>query len=181
MARKTYGPTVKERVKRLLEALFGFVDGEIEGNFNIDFNDWRQEDSSNPRLIIKTNLVALEYLTEKDKYQGKIPKAQIGQALQLLDKDREDSILKILQDNRTKKRGCAEWHFTLELWSKDKEKNLKRFDELWESNRPSQSGGDLAKILLAKVIFKCFRNNTSKPISTKFLLQEKRVSYPPTM
>ncbi|BAY42128.1 regulatory protein (plasmid) [Nostoc sp. NIES-2111] len=140
MPKKTYGSQVKKRVKRLLEALLFFVDGEFEdGSFDIKHNDWINESSTNPKLIVQTTLAALELLTQKDKYSGKLTKAQIRDALKLLDKDSDDSLLKILEDNRATKRGSENWHFTLKLWSKDKQENLKRFDEVWENNRPSKS------------------------------------------
>ncbi|MEH2412474.1 HEAT repeat domain-containing protein [Nostoc sp.] len=31
------------------------------------------------------------------------------------------------------------WHFTLKLWSKNQEKNLKQFDQEWETSRPEKS------------------------------------------
>lgn len=140
MPKKTYGSQVKKRVKRLLEALLCFVNGEFEdGSFDIKHNDWIEESSTNPKLIVQTTLVALEWLTEKDQYPGKLTKPQIREALKLLDKDNDDSLLKILEDNRATKRGSENWHFTLKLWSKDKEENLKRFDEIWENKRPLKS------------------------------------------
>ncbi|AUB40288.1 SAM-dependent methyltransferase [Nostoc flagelliforme CCNUN1] len=134
MPRTTYGPEIQKRVKRLLEALLGFVDGEFEdGNFKIEY-DWKEEDSANPKLTVQTTLVTLELLTQKDKYSGKLTKAQIREALNLL-KD----FLKILEDNRLQTKGVEEWHFTLKLWSRNRERNLKRFDEAWESSRPEKS------------------------------------------
>jgi hypothetical protein len=134
MPRQTYGPEPKKRVKRLLEALLCFADGEFEdGDFRIQY-DWKDEDSTNPKLTIETTLVALEFLTQKDKYLGKLTKDQIREALNLL-KD----FLKILEDNRLQTKGVDEWRFTLKLWSRDREKNLKRFDEVWENNRPNKS------------------------------------------
>ncbi|MEH1950525.1 MAG: NB-ARC domain-containing protein [Nostoc sp.] len=134
MPRITYGPQIQKRVKRLLEALFCFVDGEFEDdNFKIE-SDWKEADSANPKLTVQTTLVALELLTQKDKYPGKLAKAQIREALNLL-KD----FLKILEDNRLQTKGVEEWRFTLKLWSRDREKNLKRFDEAWESSRPEKS------------------------------------------
>lgn len=132
MPRNTYGPTVKERVKRLLQALLAFVNWEFEESFNIEFK-WEVEDSTNPKLIVKTTLITLEWLIAKDKYPGKLTKTQIREALKLL-KD-----LKILQDNRTQTKGVDTWHFTLTLWSKDREKNLKQFDKAWEDSRPEKS------------------------------------------
>ena len=139
-AEKNLCASIKKRVKRLLEALFCFVDGEFDDyGFDIKHNNWIEEDTQNPKLIVQTTLVTLELLTQKDKYDGKLTKSQIREALKLLDKDNDDSLLKILEDNRATKRGSDNWHFTLKLWSKDKEQNLKRFDEVWESNRPSKS------------------------------------------
>ncbi|MDZ8096647.1 MAG: NB-ARC domain-containing protein [Nostoc sp. DedQUE05] len=134
MPRITYGPQIQKRVKRLLEALLCFADREFEdGNFKIEF-DWKEADSANPKLTVQTTLVTLELLTQKDKYPGKLTKAQIREALNLL-KD----FLKILEDNRLQTKGVEEWHFTLKLWSRDRERNLKRFDEAWESSRPEKS------------------------------------------
>ncbi|MEG4070328.1 NACHT domain-containing protein [Microcoleus sp. Pol11C2] len=133
MPRNTYGPTVKERVKRLLEALLAFVDWEFEDSFDIK-SKWEAEDSTNPKLIVETTLVTLEWLIAKDKYPGKLTKPKIREALNLL-KD----FLKILEDNRTQTKGVDTWHFTLTLWSKDREKNLKQFDKAWEDSRPEKS------------------------------------------
>ena len=134
MPRTTYGPQIQKRVKRLLEALLCFVDGEFDdSNFKIE-SDWKEADSVSPKLIVQTTLVVLELLTQKDKYPGKLTTVQIREALNLL-KD----FLKILQDNRLHTQGSEDWHFTLKLWSRDREKNLKRFDEGWENNRPKKS------------------------------------------
>ncbi|MFN6480821.1 NB-ARC domain-containing protein [Nostoc sp. DedQUE07] len=134
MPRITYGPQIQKRVKRLLEALLCFADREFEdANFKIEF-DWKEADSANPKLTVQTTLVTLELLTQKDKYPGKLTKTQIREALNLL-KD----FLKILEDNRLQTKGVDEWHFTLKLWSRDREKNLKQFDEAWESSRPEKS------------------------------------------
>ncbi|MEH2352366.1 HEAT repeat domain-containing protein [Nostoc sp.] len=134
MPKKTYGSQVKARVKRLLEALVDFANWEFEDSkFDIKFK-WEAENSTNPKLIIETTLVALEYLTAKDNYLGKLTKQQIREALNLL-KD----FLKILEDNRTQTRGADSWHFTLRLWSKDKKKNLDQFEQAWETSRPEKS------------------------------------------
>ncbi len=133
MAKYTYGSKVKMRVQRLLEALLAFVNWEVEGSFKIEFK-WEAEDSTNPKLILKTTLVALEQLTAKDKHPGKLTKTQIREALNLLKK-----FLNILEDNRTQTKGVDTWHFTLMLWSKNWGKNLKQFDKAWEDSRPEKS------------------------------------------
>ncbi len=127
------------RVKRLLEALLDFVNGEFdESIFDIQFK-WEAEESANPKLKVKTTLVVLEWLTAKDKYPDKLTKPQIRQALKLLDKKNKKGLLKILEDNRTQTQGVDTWHFTLTLWSKDKEKNLKQFEKAWKDSRPDKS------------------------------------------
>ncbi|MEH2361189.1 NB-ARC domain-containing protein, partial [Nostoc sp.] len=134
MPRTTYGLQIQKRVKRLLEALLCFVDGEFEdSDFKIEY-DWKDKDSANLKLTVQTTLITLELLTQKDKYLGKLTKAQIREALNLL-KD----FLKILEDCRIHTQGSEDWHFTLKLWSRDREKNLKRFDETWENSRPKKS------------------------------------------
>ncbi|MEG4047256.1 NACHT C-terminal alpha/beta 1 domain-containing protein [Microcoleus sp. Pol17_C1] len=133
MPKYTYGSDIKARVQRLLEALLAFVNWEFEESFDIEFK-WEAEDSTNPKLIVKTTLVTLDFLIAKDKYPGKLTKPQIREALNLL-KD----FLKILEDNRTKTKGVDTWHFTLTLWSKDQEKNLKQFNKAWEDSRPEKS------------------------------------------
>ncbi|MGB5960081.1 MAG: HEAT repeat domain-containing protein [Coleofasciculaceae cyanobacterium] len=139
MPRNTYGPAVKARVKRLLEALLSFVNCEFEeSDLDIEFK-WEVEDTSNPKLIIRTTLADLHWLTKKDKHSGELTKAQIRQALKLLDKKTEKNLVKILEDNRTQTQGVETWHFTLTLWSKDKEKNLQKFERVWEDNRSDKS------------------------------------------
>ncbi|MBD2520022.1 hypothetical protein H6G93_34785, partial [Nostoc sp. FACHB-973] len=140
MPRQTYGLTIKTRVKRLLEALLCFVDGEFDdGSFNIKYG-WQDEGTVNPKLTIKTTLVTLELLVKKDKYTEEFTKDKIRAALKALDKDVEKNKVKILDDHRIPpKKGIKEWHFTLKLWSRDTEKNLKRFDEVWENSTPKKS------------------------------------------
>jgi HEAT repeat protein len=134
MPRKTYGPQVKARVKRLLEALLDFANWEFdECDLDIEVN-WQAEDSANPKLVVRTTLADLYWLTKKDNYPGELTKPQIREALNIL-KD----FLKILEDNRTKTQGVETWHFTLTLWSKDKEKNLQQFEQAWEDSRPDKS------------------------------------------
>jgi hypothetical protein len=139
MPRYTYGPKVEARVKRLLEALLDFVDGKFdESIFDIQYK-WEAEDSANPRLIIRTRRVVLELLTAKDKHPGQLTDAQIREALKLLDKKNKKGLLKILEDNRTQTQGVDTQHFTLTLWSKDKEENIKQFEKAWKDSRPDKS------------------------------------------
>ena len=91
MPKKTYGSQIQKRVKRLLEALLCFVDGEFDDyGFDIKYN-WNHEDTSKPKLIIQTTLLTLEWLTQKDKYDGKLTSANIREAIKHLDKDNDRS------------------------------------------------------------------------------------------
>ncbi|PSB44405.1 signal transduction protein, partial [filamentous cyanobacterium Phorm 6] len=132
----TYGPTVKERAKRLLEALLDYVNWELEdvGGISVSHR-WQDETTEQPKLMIKTELRTLEFLTAKDKHEGKLTTTQIRQALNQHLKD----FLEILEDHRLETQGDDEWHFTLTLWSKDKQKNLEQFEIKWESLRPEKS------------------------------------------
>ncbi|MEG4393168.1 NACHT C-terminal alpha/beta 1 domain-containing protein [Microcoleus sp. BROC3] len=133
----TYGPAVKERAKRLLEALLAYVNWELEDVAGISLSHTWQEDKTTkqPKLVIETQLRTLEFLTAKDKHEGKLTTTEIRQALNEHLKD----FLEILEDNRSKTQGKEDWHFTLKLWSKDKEKNLEQFEIEWERLRPEKS------------------------------------------
>ncbi len=132
MPNSSYGETIQNRVKRLLEALLDYVNYEFEQNLRIEYK-WEPEDSNN--LNITTTLRELLALTGKDKYDAKLTKPQIGEALKRYLKE----YLGILLDNRTKTKGSDEWIFTLKLWGRDKETNLRKFDELWEEKRQGKS------------------------------------------
>jgi predicted NACHT family NTPase len=138
MPRRTYGSQIKARVRRLLEALFAFVNWDFdfdERDLNIKIEaKWEGEDTHHPKLIVRTTLADLERLTAQDKYPHKLSKAQIREALYLL-----RDFLQILEDNRTKTQGALIWNFTLKLWSKSKDKNLQQFDLVWEACRSEKS------------------------------------------
>ncbi len=132
---KSYGPKVKERAKILLEALLGWVDGEFEEWEYLKIETRWKEDSYD--LVVKTQLRYLEALTEQ-----KLNKDKIKETLK-----RFEDFLGILEDNRAKTQGSADWHFTLKLWSRDKSKNLQELEKEWEKLRPEkskQATGDLA-------------------------------------
>jgi predicted NACHT family NTPase len=132
----TYGSTLKGRAKRLLEALLAYVKGELEDVDGISLSHrWQDETTKQPKLVIETQLRTLEFLTAKDKHEGKLTKPQIRQALNEHLKD----FLHILEDNRSKTQGKEEWHFTLKLWSNDTQKNLEQFEIEWERLRPEKS------------------------------------------
>jgi Effector-associated domain 4/NB-ARC domain len=131
MTRISYGDQVKERARRLLEALLAYADGEFEDSEHIDIQfKWQSEN----QLVFKTKLRVLESLTAKDKYSGSLTKDQIRESL-----NRMQGFLEILKDNRTTTQGSENWHFTLKLWHKNKETNLSNFDREWNFRRPEKS------------------------------------------
>jgi len=137
MPKTSTGAKPKKRALRLLEALLGFVNYELEGYEHFEKSityRWESENSTSPKLIVETKLRFLAELLQKDNYPGELTKEQIRQALNLM-KD----FLGILEDNRVQQRGSDIWNFTLALWSKDKTRNLERFDQEWESKRPEKS------------------------------------------
>jgi len=132
----TYGPTIKKRAKRLLEALLAYVNSELKDVDGISLSyRWQDETTKQPKLVIETKLRMLETLTDKDFYEGKLTKTHISQALNEYFKD----FLHILEDHRTQTQGKEEWHFTLKLWSKETQTNLKQFESEWERHRPKKS------------------------------------------
>src|SRR5918998_6353109 len=129
--RPNYGPTAQERTKRLLEALLAYANDELEGSERLQIEaNWQTQN----KLVVRTKVRFLEELTAKYQQNSKLDTEQIKEALKRL-KD----WLEILEDNRTKTQGSEDWHFTLKLWSKDKQENLKQFDCEWESRRVQKS------------------------------------------
>ncbi|MDV2996792.1 MAG: hypothetical protein N4J56_006497 [Chroococcidiopsis sp. SAG 2025] len=130
----SYGDVVRGRVRRLFEILLSYADDELEGTEQLRSNlkvNWQLEEK---QLVVRTKLRSLEALIEKDKLLGKLTKEQIREAINLL-KD----YLKVLIDNRESRQGSEDWHFTLQLWSKDKAENLRRFDAEWQAKLPPKS------------------------------------------
>ena len=129
----SYGPRVKQRTKRLFEALLAYANDELDNadHLEIDIN-WQTE----KQLLVETKVRILEDLTALDRYNGKLASEEIKESLHRL----EDH-LGILQDNRTKTQGSEEWRFTLKLWYRryDAQANLKRLDEEWERRRSAKS------------------------------------------
>ncbi|NEP29153.1 hypothetical protein, partial [Moorena sp. SIO3I6] len=136
MPRASYGPEVKARALRLFEALVSFAKYEIahDGNIEINFS-WNKKNSARPELVIKTKKTKfLIELTEKDNYPDSLSKDQVVEALQ-----RMEHLLGILKDNRVKKKGTEERHFTLTLYAQHLDTNLKKFEQEWETKRREKS------------------------------------------
>lgn len=129
----SYGPRVKQRTQRLLEALLAYANYELENSdrLQIQFN-WKAEN----QLVVETKVRYLAELTKLDPYEGHLDHDEIKEALHRL-----EDFLKILEDNRVRTQGADDWHFTLNLWHNrhDKQANLRRFNQEWEHRRPEKS------------------------------------------
>ncbi|WP_084668964.1 HEAT repeat domain-containing protein [Spirulina major] len=136
MPKASYGKEPKDRAKQLLDALLAYVNFELAELAEIDITHrWQEERGQPPKLIVETQRRTLEFLTAKDpRYPGQLGADQVRQTLTTYLGD----FLEILEDNRGKTKGKDEWHFTLKLWSKDREENLAAFERLWEEKRPDK-------------------------------------------
>jgi len=138
MPKASYGPKVKERIRRLLSALLTDVQDawenpEFRPLSHLKFN-WRDRDSNQPKLQIETKLRVLQTLINQDADLEKLTKPQIAEAIKRL-----EDFLDVLEDNRLQTQGKEDWKFTLILWSKDPDRNLEQFEQEWERCRPEQS------------------------------------------
>src|SRR5919202_2479029 len=133
MARRNYGPQVKQRTKRLLEALLAYANHEVENSEQLPLQvHWKNE----KHLLVKTKVRFLEELTALTSKDGKLSSDEIKEALHRL-----EDFVEILEDHRIKTQGADDWHFTLKLWYKqyDTAANLKRLDVEWEHRRSQKS------------------------------------------
>lgn len=122
MRKPTWGPVVKERVRRFLEALLSHA-AEL---YDVDDFQFRWDECARPKLVVGTKRRCLERLTN-------LKPNQIYEAIESL------KILDILEDNRIQTQGKEDWQFTLRLWGNDTAKNLSQFDREWENKRPEKS------------------------------------------
>ena len=140
MARKSYGLEVQNRTKRLFKALLAYADDELENCdcLKIQVN-WKTE----KELVVRTKVRFLEELTRNDEYPGKLSDREIKEAL-----NRLEDFLEILKDHRLGDKGLHDWHFTLNFWypRRDKQANLKRFDQEWLHRRQQIIGERSSKV-----------------------------------
>lgn len=127
---------VKERIRILLKNLLHHANpalsdrAESLGSFEYS---WKDETTSQPRLVVKTKLSFLLDLIASEANQP-VSKGQVREVLSVL-----KSKLNILDDHRTKTRGSDKWEFTLTLWDTKVEKNLREFDHLWQQFKTGRS------------------------------------------
>ncbi|NET49613.1 MAG: hypothetical protein F6K09_13015, partial [Merismopedia sp. SIO2A8] len=80
-----------------------------------------------------------------------------------------EDYLEILTDNRVQERGSEKWNFTLRLWSKEKEQNLRLFEQEWEKRRPQKSKQQEAATVAAPVRVKRIRPKAGVPFQAPHL------------
>lgn len=129
----SYGPDSQAKVQQLLEVLLDGVGG-TDGKL-----DARWDEQAKALLVVETTLEVLRVLLHgKQQVLEKVKTnqcKQIGECLtHYLGK-----FLGIWQDRRLKKRGSSRWIFSLQLWSRDKDENLRQFRELWRKRQPENS------------------------------------------
>jgi hypothetical protein len=141
MPNKTsHGEDIRERAKCLLRAILDFQEHNLEGCDNLSLLcEWKDKDSGNPQLLVQTTVKDLVKLTSQGKYEDKLTTTQVREALHVM-----EDFLNILDDHRIPpKKGNPKWYFTLSLWSKNKETNLKEFTQewqrKWEQRHPKKS------------------------------------------
>ncbi|GAA6617559.1 WYL domain-containing protein [Scytonema sp. NUACC26] len=131
----SHGPVIRDRAKHLLGAILNFKDYTLDGCESLILDcRWKEQGSASPKLVIRTTLRVLEELSCKYKYEEKLTKVQIREALNNM-----KNFLDILEDNREHERGSEKWHFTLKLWSTNKEINLEKFTQEWNRRRTPKS------------------------------------------
>lgn len=133
-----YGPKLKKRAKRLLEALLDYAKQEIKINETIGKKLKVTPSKDGLELFVVGTLALLAELTNADRHPGSLTSDEIETAIAYL-----ENFLEILK--RGTQRGSPEWKLTITLWHSDKEKNLKAFEkECREKNaqKKPQAGQD---------------------------------------
>ncbi|MEM6254092.1 MAG: NACHT domain-containing protein [Cyanobacteria bacterium P01_D01_bin.156] len=135
MGRASYGPVAQRRTLEVLKLLLKIANLEVDLPDHVAI-DYRWSDKSN-RLSSLTIKTTLSDLLKIDQTQAKTTK-QTTESLRTALKALRD-YLEILTDHRINPRGTTTWYFTLDLWSRCTELNLKQAERLWQQKRSSES------------------------------------------
>ncbi len=180
------GQKRKKNARCFLEALLIYTSPESQGVYEerLEINfDWKESTGRFYRLVVRTTLKELERLVASDPKGGKLSRFQIREVLW----ECLRNFLEILEDNREKTQGAENLHFTLRLWSKNKEENLLQFDQEWERrvlklpspNSCSQPKGDINWQQLCRTYLQLQRSLASNVFSAgmgiRFALDELHV------
>ena len=160
MARPNYGPQAHQRARQLLKIIIAYANKGLENDDHLQAHiesNWQ----TNKRLIVRTKVRYLEALSQLESSLPNLSSGHIKEGLKRL----ADHV-GILEDLRTATQGSEVWHFALNLWSPrfDIDGNLKRFDEVWETNRPVRSK-EVAGIITSNSPSPESRNETSTLLS----------------
>ena len=128
MPRISTSDRVKKRIVHLLKKMLDYANQGSE--YSDRFLDrisvrWLDDTAGRPKLVIRSKLRSLLALVFPDQPE-QFTKEHLRHDLRVL-KD----FLGILEDNRTKTQGAENWHFTLKLWYRSTERNLKAFEHEW--------------------------------------------------
>ncbi|MCT7958021.1 tetratricopeptide repeat protein [Laspinema palackyanum] len=140
MSKFSYGlEKTQPRVQQLLELLIDCANDDLDETLTTVNLDARWEDGEELHLAVETTLEDLRVLIYgKGKVSKKVKKnkrKEIGASLT----NYLGEFLEIWCDRRVKKRGSPRWIFSLKLWSKDKDENLRQFQQLWRTRQPGNS------------------------------------------
>lgn len=106
--------TVRARIAQLIHQLV----------YEATPEQWRESSIVSPKLMVycKTSNFFEQFYENRDKASGH------------WHNDRQILIarLGILEDHRLQTSGAKHQHFTLSLWSKQPEKNVEKFNQLWQ-------------------------------------------------
>lgn len=133
---------VKQRVGHLLKQLLAYANDELPEYEHLRSKlivRWLDEKDAAPKLIVNTELRFLAELTSSP--QSEQTTTTVKHDLHVLKR-----FLDILEDNRTKTQGSAKWHFTLKLWHRSPEINLREFQQAWDIRKSAKSHSSTAQV-----------------------------------
>ncbi|MGB7085200.1 MAG: NB-ARC domain-containing protein [Phormidesmis sp.] len=128
MPRLSTSPKVKARIRILLKKLLEHADLGLSEQKYVPAaleSRWIDETASHPKLVVKTKLSVLMALIASESITP-ISKSHVREVLLVLQQK-----LEILEDNRVRTQGSDQWDFTLRLWHTSVDRNLRKFEQLW--------------------------------------------------
>lgn len=177
--RRSFGPTAKIRVKRILEALLVFAvenpKGELHSHCDKDFLV-----NSNPQKNLLTVKATTRQIADLvNHYEKRLRKYfpdevscwYVGDAFEHFQKT-----LGIFDDLRLKKRGSEIWAFRLTLWHPIDElyKNLDEVDLRLNKSNGEELGDEISEKVLRSRTAKRWWERELKPLNFTPFLSEKR-------
>jgi tetratricopeptide (TPR) repeat protein len=150
MLRISTSDPVKARIKGWLPKLLTYANIKPTDIDYIDYDRFYDKvsirstttDNNLPALLVRTKLEDLANLVFPNQLEKNLPalKEQLRHDLSVL-----EQFLKILEDHRVKKQGAAYWHFTLKLWHKSVDENMRAFEQAWNQKKTAATKAPLKK------------------------------------